>query len=721
MNTTILTIKILTEHDVVLARQRARQIAGLLGFESQDQTRIATAVSEMARNALNYAGGGKVEFLVEDLPRQSRDAAPPQMFLIRISDEGPGIANLPAILDGKYTSETGMGFGIIGAKRLMDSFHIESSPGHGTTVLLRKTLPPEAPVIYGQSLTRIANELVRHRPRTTFEEIQLQNQELLRTLDELRRRQEELAQLNRELEDTNRGVLALYAELDEKATQLRRANEMKSRFLSNMSHEFRTPLNSILSLSQILLDRLDGELTAEQEKQVTFIRKSAETLSELVNDLLDIAKIEAGKIEVRPSRFEVTKLLSSLRGMFRPIHINTSVELIFEEPVGIPPLNSDEGKISQILRNLISNALKFTERGEVHVSAKLNAQGKAVVFSVADTGIGIAPEYQEHIFEEFIQLDSPLQRRVKGTGLGLPLSRKLAELLGGSLTVKSEVGVGSTFSAVIPLVYGERVAESSVVEGSLQLDATRFPILVVEDNPADLLFYEKYLKGSGFQIIPVRTTKEARQAMKRIRPTAIILDILLPEEDGWNFLAEVKGDEVTWDIPILVVTIVDDKKDKGIVLGADDYCVKPIERNWLLNKLKQLAPVEKILIIDDEEAARYAFKKFLTDTRYTVIEAADGPEGIRRAREEQPHVIFLDLVMPEMSGFEVLNLLKSDPTTHEIPVIIYTAKVLEEEERSRLTKEALAILSKETTSREAAIAKIKNILAKVQQEYSLSS
>ena len=272
----------------------------------------------------------------------------------------------------------------------------------------------------------------------------------MRTLDELRQRQEELTRLNRELEDTNRGVVALYAELDERADHLRRADEVKTRFLSNMTHEFRTPLNSILALTRLLLDHVDGELSPEQERQVYFIRKSAENLSELVNDLLDLAKVEAGKIVVRPAEFEVRNLFGALRGMLRPLLLNTSVNLVFDEPEGIPPLNTDEGKVSQILRNFISNALKFTEQGEVRVSAKLSPDGRSVVFSVTDTGIGIAPEHQDIIFQEFTQLENAVQRKVRGTGLGLPLSKKLAELLGGSVSVASELGLGSTFSATHP-------------------------------------------------------------------------------------------------------------------------------------------------------------------------------------------------------------------------------------------------------------------------------
>ena len=313
----------------------------------------------------------------------------------------------------------------------------------------------------------LVRQAVRQYP---FEEIQQQNQELLRTLEELQKRQAELKQLNRELEDTNRGVVALYAELDEKAASLQRANELKTRFLSNISHEFRTPLNSIVSLSRFLLERMDGELTPEQEKQVKFIRKSGEGLSELVNDLLDLAKVEAGKTVVHPSEFEVSDLFGALRGMLRPLLAdNSSISLVFEEPIGIPMLRTDEGKVAQILRNFISNALKYTEHGEVRVAAAMGS-GNTVIFSVADTGIGIAPEDQERIFEEFIQLDNSMQKRVKGTGLGLPLSRKLAELLGGSVSVKSELNVGSTFFAVIPLVYSDVTENAQEPKVSWQLD-----------------------------------------------------------------------------------------------------------------------------------------------------------------------------------------------------------------------------------------------------------
>ena len=259
----------------------------------------------------------------------------------------------------------------------------------------------------------------------------------------------ELARLREELEETNRGVLALYAELDTQAEQLRQATELKSRFLAYMSHEFRTPINSIRSITRLLLDRMDGELTGEQERQVTFIEQTATEFAEMVDDLLDLAKVEAGRIEISPAWFEMVDLFSALRGMFKPVLTNPDVNLIFEEPEGVPKLYTDDRKVSQVLRNFVSNALKFTRHGEVRVMAEA-AGSDRIVFKVSDTGIGIAAEFHESIFQDFSQVQSPLQKQLRGTGLGLSLSKRLAELLGGAVGLHSEPGQGSTFWLEIP-------------------------------------------------------------------------------------------------------------------------------------------------------------------------------------------------------------------------------------------------------------------------------
>lgn len=582
MNLPIITVRLAVEQDVVSARQRARSLASLLGFDSQDQTRIATAVSEIARNAVMYAGGGRVEFTLQG-------DAPPQELVIRVSDRGQGISRLEDILLGRYESSTGMGIGLQGARRLMDRFQLDTSPESGTTITMVKQFPRRAPVLTSRDLPGIAGKLALPPAHDAYSEIHEQNRELLEAMEELRRRSDELRQLNRELEDTNRGVVALYAELDEKAEHLKRADQLKSTFLSHMSHEFRTPLNSILALSRILLSRMDGPLTPEQEKQVGFISRAALELTDMVNDLLDLAKVEAGKIEIYPSEWQLATLFGTLRGMMRPLVATSPVQLIFEDPAEMPDLYTDEAKVAQILRNFISNATKFTEQGEIRVSATYDSASDTVSITVADTGIGIAPADQARIFEQFVQVDSARQRQVKGTGLGLPLSRKLANLLGGGITMQSTPGEGSKFTLTIPAHFSNAGASSAGVPTDTE----------VPDQPQET----------------------------------------------------------------------------------------PAERGV-------------VLVIDDEEMARYLVRKQLSALDVAVEEARSGPEGIAIAAERRPSLIVLDLSMPEMDGFQVLAALRSNPATQDIPVVVHTSKTVVEAERQQIAASATALVAKGASSSE---------------------
>lgn len=583
----LLKVGLQSERDVVAARQRARQIAALLGFSNQDQVRIATSVSEIARNAFRYARNGSVEFFANaDLTQ----------LQIRVVDSGNGIANLQDILDGHYQSTTGMGMGIVGTMRLMDSCDIDTRSGDGTVVTMTKILPPEARALQAYSPQIIA-QLAATPPADAYSEIQLQNQELLQTLADLRARQEELLNLTRELEDTNRGVVALYSEIDEQAAHLRRADEMKSRFLSNMSHEFRTPLGSIRALSQLLLDRIDGDLSEEQEKQVQLIRKSADELSELVNDLLDMAKIEAGKVQITPSVFMVADLFSALRGMLRPLLQVENLELGFEVEPGLESLCADESKISHILRNFISNALKYTERGKITVRAARENAGASVRFSVEDSGIGIASENLQLIFEEFSQIENPLQKRAKGTGLGLPLCRKLASLLSGYVEVQSAPDVGSTFSVVIPFtpasVNSDAFLEKPENFAPVKNAADDFPVLVIEDHQPTQLLYKKYLQDTKYRPLCANSLQEAQVLWQHRQPCAIVLDIMLGGKDSWQWLKKIKNDADSRDVPVIVVSELAEKQ-KGFALGADRYYVKPLRRDDLLGALNQLIPASQL-------------------------------------------------------------------------------------------------------------------------------
>jgi signal transduction histidine kinase/CheY-like chemotaxis protein len=537
------------------------------------------------------------------------------------------------------------------------------------------------------------------------------NRQILRQSREIERQKNELEKTVRELEESNKGVRTLHAELEDSAEVARRASSMKSRVIANVSHEFRTPLHTILGLSRILLEGTDGVLSDEQRKQIHFVRASAEELSTLVDDMLDISKADAGKAILRPERFTISELMGGLRGMLRPLVTTPeNVELRFEEPEETIALDTDRSKLSQILRNLVSNALKFTESGSVTVHAA--HENGDLVMRVMDTGIGIPSDQFEHIFEEFGQVENPLQARVKGTGLGLSLSRRLAELLGGTLEVSSTVGSGSTFTLRIPRLHPE-VSEFERLQ-TREIDPSRAPILVVEDDRKTIFVYEKYLALAGFQVVPARSIEDAERIIRKTRPAAVVLDVMLDGETSWNFLARLKKDPETHDIPVLVVTVTA-KEEKARALGADEFWIKPVDQARLLRKLGTIVANGsrgKLLVIDDDERARYLMRKHLEGGAYQLFEASSGPEGVHMAQTHRPHVILLDFLLREMNAFDVLDELKGDARTRDIPVIIITSHALEPEERKRLEAVTEVILSKQSLSREIAINRIRDALRK---------
>jgi CheY-like chemotaxis protein len=340
--------------------------------------------------------------------------------------------------------------------------------------------------------------------------------------------------------------VALYSELELQAEQLRGVSELKSRFLSQMSHECRTPLNSILALSRLLHDEVDGALNAEQKRQVEYIRRSAQTLLEMVNDLLDLAKVEAGKLVITPSTFSVDSLFASMRGLLRPLLTSPDVDLSFDAPEGLPYLFADEQKVAQILRNFISNALKFTERGQVRVSARHDGRNNEIVFAVEDTGIGIDPKNIDVIFEEFSQVPGRLQKG--GTGLGLPLSRRLAGLLGGRVVVSSKLGVGSTFELALPIRYGETMPPPQLAgkPGSKR-------VLVIDDEETFRYVIRHIAQDAGYDVLEAPDGEVGTQVALDQRPDIIVLDLHMPRMDGFTALAHLSRSNIK-DTPVIVCT-----------------------------------------------------------------------------------------------------------------------------------------------------------------------
>jgi CheY-like chemotaxis protein len=399
-------------------------------------------------------------------------------------------------------------------------------------------------------------------------------------------------------------------------------------------------------------------------------------------------------VEIHPTHFEIANLFGALRGMLRPLFLNQSVLLHFEIEGSPITVFTDEAKVSQILRNFISNALKFTEHGEVRVTARV--EGDRVLLAVADTGIGIDAKDRERIFQDFAQVESPLQRKYKGTGLGLPLSRKLAHLLHGEVTLESEVGLGSTFTLNIPMQWETPPPEPPPLEVPVE---SGVPVLIVENQIETAQVYSKWLRAAGYQTSHSTTTRDARMRIASGAPALILLDILLNGEDAWNLLASMKGNPETAGIPIVVVSTLDDP-GKAFHLGADEYLTKPVDRDVLVSTARRFAAPQPplVLIIDDDEKDRYLLKRRLRGAPIQITEAVSGAEGISIAVAKHPKLIFLDLGMPGMDGFEVLTALKKDNRTSGIPVVIHTSAKLDPVALERLSSNAARVLLKEELS-----------------------
>jgi signal transduction histidine kinase len=534
-----------SEDDVFAARRLARDAAAALGLDTHGQVRFATALSEVARDTLRV-GGARIAFQL----------GPTGVFTVTLTTARPLPAD-PAEVPG-----------LAAARRLIGHVDVAALPPHHSLITLTRTVTPSSARLPEQR-REVQRALESATGRSPLEELRAQNSDLLAALDQLQANQQQLLQLNRELdetnkgvmamygelsaelEETNRGVVALYADLDERGVQLQQANEAKNRFLRSVSHELRTPVNSILGLTGLLLDPY-AEVAGEQRRQVELIRGSAAELYARINQLLDIAKAESGRIEPVFAEVELGPLFVMLRGRIRPL-LAEGVALVIDVPdvggadsegpgsggaAGIGPVRSDEGLLRDILNNLLGNAAKYTERGEIRMTASV-AAGRLTI-SVRDTGIGIPAAEQEKIFDEFYQVPGPAQARTKGTGLGLPYARRIAQLLGGGLTVASEPGAGATFTLWLP--YGSAPLPLAVV---------------VDDDPAYRAVLLGWLRPYAERTLAAASVAEARALLRDTVPAVVLLDLGLPDADGTTLLAAIAADPRLRAVPVVVITAAD--------------------------------------------------------------------------------------------------------------------------------------------------------------------
>ncbi|WP_322799054.1 response regulator [Thermoflexus sp.] len=494
----------------------------------------------------------------------------------------------------------------------------------------------------------------------------------------------------------------LHQEQKQTAERLRELDRLKTQFIANMSHELRTPLNSIIGFSRVILKGIDGPLTEAQRQDITAIYNAGQHLLGLINDILDLSKIEAGRMELHFAEVDLREIIRGVMSTAVGLTRDKPIELRQEVPEDLPPVWADAQRARQVLLNLVSNAAKFTDQGFISVRAW--ADERFVTISVQDTGIGIPKEKQEEIFREFTQVESGTTRRHGGTGLGLAIARRLVELMGGRIWVESEVGKGSTFYFTLPRFRPLPLAEPR---------SSRPVVLCVDDDPGVITLYRRYLEKHGFEVVGLTDAQEVLEVVRRIRPDVITLDIMMPQKDGWVVLQELKTDPEARRIPVIICSIVDER-GRGFSLGAAEYLVKPFTEEELLEAIQRVdgrpGPL-RVLVIDDSEADRQLIRRVLERMGgYQVLEASGGQEGTAMAQRERPDLVILDLMMPEMDGFMVVEALKGDPATRSIPIIVLTAKSLTQEDRQRLNGRIEALLQKVGVDPEALLAEIVEVL-----------
>lgn len=492
--------------------------------------------------------------------------------------------------------------------------------------------------------------------------------------------------------------------------EMREIDRLKSQFLANMSHELRTPLNSIIGFARVILKGIDGPITELQQQDLTAIFNSGQHLLGLINDILDLSRIEAGKMELSFGEVNVNDLITSVMSSAGGLIKDKPISLKQEISDNLPTVRADPMRIRQVLFNLLSNASKFTEQGEIIVKAYVDHTATAgqasVIISITDTGPGISPEDQAKLFQPFSQVDASLTRKVGGSGLGLSISHHLVQMHHGRIGIESKQGEGSTFYFTLPIFLKEQ-------KGIRSGDKT---VLAIDDDPQIISMYERYLRPKGYQVVTLSNPAQARERVRQLEPFAIILDIMMPGYDGWRVLEDLKSDPETRSVPIIVCSILEEE-EKGFSLGAADYLVKPIMEEDLLFSLDHLnndGSIREVLVIDDDpNDLRLLGTMISNQGRYKPILAEGGQAGWNAILSRRPHAIVLDLFMPEVDGFSIIEKIHENKELRDIPIIVVSSSDLTNEQRSQLQEIGQRLLQKSSLQEQELITTIENALNRI--------
>lgn len=660
---------------------------------------------------------------------------------------------MPAIIDGKVKAVVELGF--IQPVGISD-MDILGTMAESVASAIRSTLYRTRLEDLLRKTQRQADELQRQKEelKVANEELESQSKALSESEARLEAQNEELTEINVRLEEQRDELSRAQAELMKRSEDLARANQYKSEFLANMSHELRTPLNSALILAKLLADNRDGNLTPEQVKYASIIYTSGNDLLDLINDILDLSRIEAGRMEIRPEPVQLETLVETLQRSFQPVA--SQKKLAFEariEPGTARVITSDPLRLQQILRNLLSNACKFTEAGEVGLRVEQVGPDR-ISFAVRDTGIGIPPEHQDAIFEAFRQADGSTQRRHGGTGLGLTISRELAHRLGGEISVESVPGKGSTFTLVLPTEFAQQTGEERPPEAEViflnkarpaaersapsvekvsadpagepaQDDRERLApgdrsILIIEDDRAFAGILRDLAHEMRFQCLIAASAGEGLALAEQFLPSAIILDIHLPDHSGLSVLESLKGHAATRHIPVHVISI-SDYTQQALEMGAVGYALKPVMREQLVSAFRKLERkleqnVRRVLVVEDVVVQRESIERLLRTEGVEVVSVGTGSEALSQLKDSTFDCVVLDLSLPDISGYELLDKMASGEAFSFPPVIVYTGRTLTREEESRLRRYASTIIVKGARSPERLLDEVTLFLHQVEAQ-----
>jgi signal transduction histidine kinase/DNA-binding response OmpR family regulator len=690
-------ISVRTPEAVNEARRKIFNLAESCSFDEISASRLTTIFSELVR--LGRTSGNRVDIALNLEERNGQNG------LSLIFSYGEKINLVPDLA------------------RFFDFFDLSSPDGGPTTLEAFHYLPDNFPRLTDDFIATQRQKLTQLSREELLEDLQIKNEELRTSTEEIlkakRLAEEATSALQSqvlELAQARRAMLNILEDLEEAKQGALEATKAKSNFLANMSHELRTPMNAILGYSEMLMEDAEDQGQEDFIPDLQKIHTAGKHLLGLINEILDLSKIEAGKMELFLESFDVAGMINEVASTLKPLVDKNANTLQVHLAPDLGAMHADLTKVRQSLFNLLSNASKFTEKGTITLDAEpvFKDGARWIAFRVADTGIGMTPEQLDKLFQPFVQADASTSRKYGGTGLGMTITQLFIKMMGGEMNVASEPGAGTTFTVLLPTeVKTEPLAPVPQPEAAEPISLPGVnTVLVIEDDPGARDLLTRFLTKEGYRVETATGGEAGLRLARELHPDIITLDVMLPDKDGWAVLSDLKADPELADIPVVMLTIVDNK-NLGYALGAADYLTKPIQRDRLLAVLEKYCPPSQpatVLVVEDDVETQEIIRRLLEHAGIQVMVADNGRVALERLAEGQPGLILLDLMMPEMDGFQFVDHVRQHEAWRAIPIVVVTAKDLTAEDRLRLNGYVTEIIRKDTRDQEELLAEVSKMV-----------